>query len=187
MKKHNILVILASPRKGSNSALAALYLAGITDSRLQISNLNTLNIHPCTACDKCENTFKCVFNDDAGKLIRKIEKADVVIVASPVYFTGVPGVFKVFIDRNQSVWNKQNSKLKAENLKLKQGIIILTQGDNKPKYFRPAESEIRSFFAVNGIKTKAVLKFTSMDRQKSILSDKKALKKIKAAAGLIHG
>jgi multimeric flavodoxin WrbA len=119
-----------------------------------------------------------VFNDDADALIKQVEKADVVIVASPVYFTGVPGPLKTFIDRNQVQWYKANKNHKSQITK-KKGIIILTEGDVKDKYFRPAESEIRSFFAVNNIKTVAVLKFKDMDEKGKILKDKKALAKIK--------
>ena len=184
MRKYKTLVINASPRSGSNSALAAEVLAQSPKLKAQVVNINRLKIQPCNACDKCRDNLKCVFNDDADALIKKVEKADVVIVASPVYFTGVPGPFKIFIDRNQVQWYKANGNHKSQITK-KKGIIILTEGDVKDKYFKPAESEIRSFFAVNNIKTVAVLKFKDMDEKGKILKDKKALSKIKKAAKLL--
>lgn len=180
MRKYKTLVINASPRSGSNSSLAAEVLAQSPKLIAQVVNINRLKIQPCNACDKCRDNLKCVFNDDADALIKKVEKADVVIVASPIYFTGVPGPLKTFIDRNQVQWYKANGpKPKAQSPSKKKGIIILTEGDVKDKYFKPAESEIRSFFAVNSIKTVAVLKFKDMDKKGKILKDKKALARIK--------
>jgi multimeric flavodoxin WrbA len=182
-KNKRTLVILSSPRKGSNSTSAALFLANITNPRFEAVDINNLSFHPCTACDKCGIIQECVYKDAAAGLIKKMAKADVVIVGAPIYFTGVPGPFKTFIDRNQVRWYKFNSKLKIENRKLKTGIIILTQGGKNQKYFRPAESEIRSLFAVNGIRTKHVLKFMGMDKNGAILKDEKAVKALKKTAG----
>jgi multimeric flavodoxin WrbA len=193
MPKNNCLIISASPRAGSNSALAADFLASMINPKPNISNknINKLRFKACNACDKCRDSLKCVFNDDADMLIKKIGKADIVIVASPVYFTGVPGPLKTFIDRNQVQWYirlRQGSGVRAaitnpkSQIPKKKGIIILTQGTKKDKYFRPAESEIRSFFAVNNIKTAAVLKFKGMDEKGKILRDKKALALLKSAA-----
>jgi|ERR1035437_495246 multimeric flavodoxin WrbA len=183
MQKNNVLVITASPRTGGNSALAAGYLTSIISPKSQISNvnINKLQFKACNACDKCRDNLKCVFKDDAAALIKKAERSDIVIIASPVYFTGVPGPLKTFIDRNQVQWYKRYAK-PAKSPKKKRGIIILTEGTNKDKYFKPAESEIRSFFAVNNIKTAVVLKFKGMDEKGKILKDKNALTRLKKAA-----
>lgn|GEM_PF-993736 len=189
MRKNSILVITSSPRPRSNSALAAYFLANKINARFDAVNINSLKINPCIACGKCAKTFKCFMNDGAEMVAKKIKNASVIIAASPVYFTGVPGKFKIFIDRNQPQWYKRSLKSKVKNPKLKAGVIILTQGDKKSKYFRPAESEIRSFFAVNGILTKSVIKLTEMDEPGTALNNKKALGRLNAAVLnlIMHG
>lgn len=184
MPKNNCLIISASPRADSNSALAAVFFASIINPKPQVSNvnINKLQFKACNACDKCRDNLKCVFDDDADMLIKKIGKADIVIVASPVYFTGVPGPLKTFIDRNQVQWYIRLRQGSGGRASRKKGIIILTEGTKKDKYFRPAESEIRSFFAVNNIETAAVFKFKGMDEKGIILGDKKALARLKKAA-----
>jgi multimeric flavodoxin WrbA len=189
MKKNSILVILSSPRKG-NSTYAAKKFAKSLKGKKIFADINILDIHPCTACGKCTEKFTCVYDDDAAALIKQAEEAGLVIVAAPVYFTGVPAPLKAFIDRNQVQWEKYRgsgfrvqvpNKPETRNLKPepKTGVIILTAGHNKAKYFRPAESEIRSFFAVNNIKTELVMKIGNMDKKKAM---KKNSAKIKAAA-----
>jgi multimeric flavodoxin WrbA len=180
MRKNKLLIITASQRAHGNSALAAKILAENLPKayKSETVNISSLNIKPCIACDKCRDNLKCVFNDDAGKLIKKTEAAGIVLIASPVYFTGVPGPFKTFIDRNQVRWYK-HAKMKKSGNKKKKGIIILTQGQKKPKYFRPAESEIRSFFAVNNIETKLVIKLPEMDEAGKVLNDKNIIRRLK--------
>jgi multimeric flavodoxin WrbA len=191
MVRNNILVILSSPRSG-NSTYAAKKFAKAIKGRKTFVDINKLNIKPCKACSSCEEGYKCVYNDDAAGLIRQVEAADVVVVAAPVFFTGVPGPLKIFIDRNQVQWEqnmgpesrvqgpgeKRTTQPETRNPKPKTGVIILTAGHNKPKYFRPAESEIRSFFAVNSIKTKLALKFGNMDGRRAM---KKYAARLKAA------
>ena len=189
MRKLRILVILASPRKG-NSAYAAKKFAKAVKGRKTFVDINKLRIKPCEACHKCARELKCKFDDDAAWLMAKVDEADVVIVASPVYFTGVPGPLKTFIDRNQLRWeqiqsglrnpdsgNKGNTHPVPRAPRHKKGIIILTAGSNSPKQFAPAESEIRSFFAVNRIRTARVLKFGNMDEKGEMKKNKSALKK----------
>jgi multimeric flavodoxin WrbA len=179
MTKNKILVILSSPRKG-NSTYAAKKFAKALKGKKTYVDINRLRVKPCTACGKCDEGFICVHNDDAAALIKQAEEADVVIVAAPVYFTGVPAPLKAFIDRNQTQWEKYvRLKAQGSKLKVKTGVIILTAGHSKAKYFRPAESEIRSYFTVNNIKTKLVMKFGNMDEKKAI---KKYSAKIKSAA-----
>ncbi|MBN2754397.1 MAG: flavodoxin family protein [Candidatus Goldbacteria bacterium] len=181
----DVLLINASPRKKSNSAKAAEILLKLLNIKnAGIVDINSLKIKPCTACGKCSKTFRCVYRDDADMLILKIKKAKTVIIASPVYFCGVPAPLKAFIDRNQPEWERHNKKKTAVKTK---GIIILTAGSGKKKYFLPAKTEIASMFAVNGIKTPFVMTFGNMDKTGAAEKSPLCVKKIKALAGLING
>jgi multimeric flavodoxin WrbA len=110
-------------------------------------------------------------------LISLVDAADVVIAASPVYFTGVPGPLKIFIDRNQVVWERFKSGIRNPESGQKYGIIILTAGHKDAKYFKPAESEIRAFFAVNKIKAGLVLRLGNMDEKGKIKKYREKIKK----------
>lgn len=131
-----MLIITASPRKNSNSSAAALYAAGFSGIKYETIDINRLKMRPCAACVKCPPDNGCIYDDDASRLIKKISLEKIFIAASPVYFTGVPAPFKAFIDRNQTVWCSGRKPKKK-----KKGIIILTQGHTKLKYFRGAESD----------------------------------------------
>ncbi len=178
-KQNEALVLLASPRRNSNSTAAALAAAAVIAKKIKPVNVNDVPIKPCSACGSCAKIMKCRDRDGAAALIRLVERADTVIAASPVYFTGVPAPFKAFIDKNQPQWEKYR-KRPAGKKKMKTGIIVLTAGCGKKKYFAPAESEIRSFFAVNGIKTRLVIRLGRMDRQGASYG---VLTRVRKAAG----
>lgn len=156
-KTNKILLITSSPRKKSNSTFMGQHIAEGIKGTIEKINICDFKINPCIGCDNCKKNLKCIFNDDSEKIIKKVEKAKIVIVASPVYFTGVPAQLKVFIDRNQIQWYKNRKKDK----KNKKGIIVLTADLKKKKNFIAAESEIKSFFAVNRIKCVKIFRFSS--------------------------
>ncbi|PKL92183.1 MAG: hypothetical protein CVV21_05370 [Candidatus Goldiibacteriota bacterium HGW-Goldbacteria-1] len=181
----DVLVINASPRKNSNSGkIAEILLKFLNVKNAEITDINRLKIKACTACNKCAKTFRCVYHDDADALISKIKKVKLVIIVSPVYFCGSPAPLKAFIDRNQPQWEKYNSKKTAVKTK---GIIILTAGSGKKKYFLPAKREIASMLAVNGIKAPFVMTFGSMDKTGAVEKSPGSIRKIRALAGMING
>ncbi len=177
-KKNNVILITSSPRKKSNSKTAGKFLAGNLFSKYEYVDINKYDIKSCSGCDKCKNSLICVKKDDAEKIIKKIENSEFVIVASPVYFTGVPSKLKCFIDRNQVQWYK-NKNRKEKN---KKGIIILTADLKDKKNFLAAESEIKSFFAVNKIKCISSVKLSGViNKNYGVL--KKEIKKIRSKIG----
>lgn len=173
IKNNNVILITASPRKKSKSTYAGSFFAKNLFKHYEFIDINKYNIKLCLGCDKCKRKLKCIIRDDTEKIIKKIEKADVIIVSSPIYFTGTPSPLKAFIDRNQVQWYKNKNK----KIKNKTGIIILTADLKADKNFRAAESEIKSFFAVNKIKTAIIIKSTGEQIDKKIKYHIKRFKK----------
>lgn len=99
MKK--IIAISASPREGnSSSALDVLRQStlskGYEYSQIKIKDKKII---PCNGCLSCDETGLCIFNDDMNEINTQLEQADLIIFISPVYFSAVPGIAKIFIDR----------------------------------------------------------------------------------------
>lgn len=70
----------------------------------EIVNLHKLKIKDCTGCVECRDGGKCVIKDDAEKLFRKMERADILVMATPIRFNGPSSVLKRFIDRLNPYW-----------------------------------------------------------------------------------
>ena len=84
-----VLTISTSPRKGSNSdALADAFLRGARESGNEVEKVSLAgkNIQFCRGCFACQNTQRCVIRDDADLIEQKMEHADVLVFATPIYY-----------------------------------------------------------------------------------------------------
>lgn len=98
----NVLIISSSPRKGGNSdILCDRFAEGAAESGNKVEKifLADKNIGYCKGCGVCNTTHKCVQHDDMAEVLDKLVKADVIVLATPVYFYSVDGQMKTFIDR----------------------------------------------------------------------------------------
>jgi multimeric flavodoxin WrbA len=178
----DILVINASQRINSNSTAASKYLSGLLQNTVETVNINSLDIKPCRACAKCKKAPDCFIKDDAPGLIKKVQNAKIVVIATPIYFTGVPAPFKAFIDRNQIVWEQFKN---GKRHKGQQGVIILSGGRNERRDFLPAKREINSFLIVNGIKLVSLVMLGNMDDPGAFEKSALCMAKIRKAADII--
>lgn len=56
-------------------------------------------IRGCNACYQCGQTGACVFDDVVNRTARKLTDADGLVFGTPVYYAGVSGQMKSFMDR----------------------------------------------------------------------------------------
>ena len=99
-----VLVISASPRKGGNSdTLCDEFMKGAIDSGNTVEKifLRDKKINYCTGCGFCNtnNYTACSQKDDMALILDKMVIADVIVMATPVYFYTMDGQMKTFIDR----------------------------------------------------------------------------------------
>lgn len=99
----NILVVTGSPRTGSNTDLMAeAFSEGAREAghTVVVRNLHKLKIAPCLACEYCfTHDGQCVQKDGMDDVIVEVDKADALVIASPIYWFGVSAQTKCFIDR----------------------------------------------------------------------------------------
>ena len=86
----NILIISSSPRKNGNSQiLCEQFKKGAEEKghQAKIVRIMEQNIGFCRACDGCmRNGGICVLKDDMAEILKMFQKADVLVLATPVYF-----------------------------------------------------------------------------------------------------
>lgn len=84
-----VLILSGSPRKEGNSDLLCDEFAkGAEEVGNEVEKIRVAekNIGYCRACYACKNTGKCVIADDMAEVLQKMIDADVIVLASPVYF-----------------------------------------------------------------------------------------------------
>ena len=98
----SVLVLLGSPRKNGNSeVICNSFMKGAKEAGHKTEKifLQGKEILPCRACYACKETRKCIINDDMYEIINKMIQADVIVLATPVYFYSLSGQIKTMIDR----------------------------------------------------------------------------------------
>ncbi|MCC5911012.1 MAG: flavodoxin family protein [Clostridiaceae bacterium] len=151
----HVLAIVGSPRKGKNNdALVTSMLEGIENhgnSSVSIEKLyaDKLAIQSCKACDGCTRKRGCVLKDGMNDIYEKFDKADIIIVSSPLYFNSISGQLKSIIDRNQAIWSSKyilNNSL-IDKSKLRLGYFICTAGmPEEPNLFHATFPIMELFF-----------------------------------------
>lgn len=97
-----VLIINGSPRVNGNTATAIHEMekifeeSGVISETVQIGNLD---IRGCIACGSCFEKGKCVFDDIVNELAGKFEKADGLVIASPVYYASANATLIACLDR----------------------------------------------------------------------------------------
>lgn len=98
----DVLIISASPRKGGNSdMLCDRFALGAKEAGNNVEKifLPSKNIGYCRGCGVCNTTHKCVQSDDMAEILDKMVNADVIVLATPVYFYSLDAQMKTLIDR----------------------------------------------------------------------------------------
>ena len=98
----NILILSGSPRKdGNTELLAEAFAKGAAEHHhVEILSVHNYNVNPCLGCNACFKTNGvCAQKDDMTFIYEKMIQADMLVIASPVYFYGISAQLKAVIDR----------------------------------------------------------------------------------------
>ncbi len=109
-----VLIISSSPRKDGNSELLCKrFMEGAMEAghSCELVSLREKKLSPCVACDACrKNGGTCVIPDDANEIGEKMLTADVIVLATPVYFFTMSAQLKMLIDRCRPRYRKMEGK-----------------------------------------------------------------------------
>lgn len=97
-----VLIINGSPRADGNTTIAIKEIENVfkaNNIEFDTFQIGNKAIRGCVACGYCYKNHKCVFDDEVNKIAPYFEKADGVIVASPVYYASANGTLISFLDR----------------------------------------------------------------------------------------
>lgn len=122
-----VLILSGSPRKGGNSDLLCdEFLRGAREAGHSVEKIRVAErkVAPCSACYYCRKSGGvCARKDDMAEILQKMIDADVLVLASPVYFYSIDAQLKAVIDRTVARW------LEVKN---KEFYYIVTMADEAP-------------------------------------------------------
>lgn len=160
-----IVVLVGSMRKNGNTdLLAQAFVEGACkNNNVEVVSVSDYKVHPCIGCNSCFTSEgnKCFQNDDMVEIYEKLKEADMVVIASPVYFYGISAELKAIVDR---LHTPMRNKFKIKKL-----ALLLVGAASLPELFDAIEVQyqlILNFFHledagkvyVRGVKDKGDIK-----------------------------
>lgn len=110
-----ILVLLGSPKKeGNTSMLVDWFCDGARSKGAGVEVINTAYLKyktlGCTSCRVCQkiDAYECVIDDEARPVLAKMAQADVIVMATPLYFFSPSAQIKLIFDRMFSLYKWDN-------------------------------------------------------------------------------
>lgn len=98
-----IVVLVGSMRRGGNTDLLAQAFAegAGKDNTVEIVSVADYKVNPCIGCNSCftREGNQCFQKDDMAEIYKKLKVADIMVIASPVYFYGISAELKAIVDR----------------------------------------------------------------------------------------
>jgi len=177
-----IIAFLGSPRKDGNTELLLKeVIRGVEDSgfKVQVFDLNSMNIQPCQDCGGCDETGECIIRDDMDSIYEAIKTADRIILASPVFFFSLSAQTKAMIDRCQCFWIEKYVLKRPVPLGKysRKGLLLLVGGMKKEIGIQCSEACADAFFKTVNVPEHSTLSFLGIDKKEEILNHPDALKK----------
>jgi multimeric flavodoxin WrbA len=174
-----VLGISGSPRIGGNTDILldkALEGARAEGAKTEKVILNTLKFSPCQECENMRDDGICIIEDDMQALYKKIEEADAVILASPIFFGSLSAQTKMMIDRFQCLWRAKYMFKKSIFSKKKRGCFISVEASERKDFFDNAKSIVKNLFATIEAEYREELFCPGVGEKGSILKHPDALK-----------
>ncbi len=178
----NILGICGSPRKNGNNDLLldeCLSYAADRGAETEKIFLEGMDISPCKEEEyfKADENGHSIIKDDMEKVFAAVERADILIVASPVFFGSISAQLKIMIDRFQSVWVAKNVLNKNVFTKPKKGAFICVSAAGRNDFFENAGFVTRNFFATIGADCEDMLFVPGVEGKGAVASNRDVMAK----------
>ncbi len=145
-----ILAINGSPHTESGNTALILnpFLEGMKEAGAEVELVYTrrLKIEPCSGDMGCwmEHPGKCGVKDDMEALLPKIARADVLVWATPVYYSGITGPLKNVMDRQLPIFASGGGAVGQG----KKAVLVSTCGDWKLEMFDPLLAQMRALYGM---------------------------------------
>lgn len=126
------LVLYGSAKKnGSSSVMAEAFTAALNGQyRIRQFRTADLNLLPCRNCGGCAGGRDCVLQDDMQPILDSFRETDLLIMAAPIYYYGMPAPLKTFLDRLHA-WPP------AMERKPKTVVLLSPSADTDPRTPQP--------------------------------------------------
>lgn len=155
-----VVIISSSLRKNGNSELLAEEFArGAAEAGNQVDTifLRDMELKFCKGCLACQTAHHCVINDGASAVQERVQHADVLVFATPVYYYAVCGQLKTFLDRMNPLF--------AAGHDFRQIYLLASSADSEDSAMDGAVKDLEGWISCfDGAELSGVVRGTGADK-----------------------
>jgi len=164
-----VVGLQGSPRKKGNtdylldSFLEQAVALGAETVNVRVAEKNIL---PCIGCNSCMKTGQCVIQTDDmfAEIYPLLQKADVIVAATPVFFYGPSAQLKALIDRSQTLWSRKYAlKIEDPLAATRKGFLLSVGATGGKQLFDGITLIAKYFFDAAGASYEGALTFRKVD------------------------
>jgi multimeric flavodoxin WrbA len=158
------LVIFGSARKkGHTKALLNAFLEEAKGDIEIVDSYRVKNVSPCLDCRACWKKKACPIKDDMQEIYRKVDEADCIVLAAPMYFHSVPGPMKSILDRFQVYWAGSIRGDKPEELSKKGALLMVGGAPPFTDQFKAGEMVLKGLLHDLSAECSGIITFSQTD------------------------
>ena len=185
-----VLGLLGSPRKkGNSNYLISAFMDAAEKSGAQTLTIDVTrkNIIPCKEYTVCEKKGFCPINDDVEEEIYPLlRQADVVVVATPIFFYNMSAQLKAVVDRCQVFWaRKYMLKLKDPGANMRRGFLLSMGATKGKNLFEGLQLTTQYFFDAIWAKFEGSLTYRGIEGPKDMAAHPTVLEDVDKAVSSI--
>ncbi|MDY6933558.1 MAG: NAD(P)H-dependent oxidoreductase [Spirochaetota bacterium] len=182
-----VLGLQGSPRKRGNTSLL---LSTFMDEARRIGaqtltiDVDKKNIQPCKEFQICEKDGYCPIDDDmASEIYFLLRQADLILLASPIFFYSVTAQIKALIDRSQTFWaRKYRLGIDDPGRKWRRGFMFALGATKGENLFQGVNLTAKYFFDAVGADYLGSLTYRQIEKKGDITKHSSALSEAKSKA-----
>jgi multimeric flavodoxin WrbA/protein-tyrosine-phosphatase len=187
-----VLGFQGSPRKKGNTSfllknfMQAVEKLGAQTCTIEVSQKNII---PCKEYVVCERKGYCPINDDVKtEIYPLIRQAEVVVLATPIFFFNMTAQLKAIVDRCQLFWaRKYKLKLSDPAKKTKRGFLLSVGASKGKSLFEGLQLTARYFFDAIDASFEGSLTYREIEGPKDMAKHPEVLADIEKAAACLIG
>ena len=138
-----VLILNGSPKTNGNTAIAINEMVKIFDAEsidTEIVQVGNKDIRGCISCGACASSGRCAFDDIVNELAPKLEAADGLVIASPVYYASANATLIACLDRLFYSTNFDKT------MKVGASVVVARRGGCSATY-----DELNKYFTISGM------------------------------------
>jgi len=168
-----VLGFQGSPRKkGNTDTLLTAFMETARQSGAEtcIVNVYEQKIDPCIECSMCEKKGVCSIQDEMShKIYPMLRRADIVVMASPIFFYNVTAPLKALIDRTQTFWSrKYRLNMEDPRRKIRKGFLLAIGATKGKTLFQGTIATAKYFYDAIGATSLGQLTYPQIEERGDI-------------------